>query len=112
MLPGGLKPEKTTERTTELEKQLRAVSYGGYDSLTISVDSGQLSAPYLKRRLLGDGVRVMNSLVRVKWTNRQKSSIFRYKETHLDLPHKPKWLISSFFSLPLTCSWDWGHQDT
>lgn len=111
MLPGGPKPEKTMQRTTGLQKQLRAVSYRRSDSLTISVDSGQLSPPYLKRRLLGDGVRVVNTLVRVKWTNRDKSDIFRYKQTHLDLPHKPKWLISSFFSLPLTCSWDWGHPD-
>lgn len=53
----------------------------------------------------------MNSLVRVKWTNREKPGIFRYKQTHLDLPHKPKWLIFSLSLLLLTCSWDWGHQD-
>lgn len=54
MLPGGLKPERTTECTVGLEKQLGAISYGGWDSLTISVDSGELCAPYSKRKLLGD----------------------------------------------------------
>lgn len=40
----------------------------------------------------------MNSLVSGKWTKREKSGIFRYKQTSLDLPHKPKCLIFLFLS--------------
>lgn len=56
------------ERATGPEKQLKAMSQGPYEGLTISVDSGQLSAPHLKRRLLGDCIRVRNNLESGKWT--------------------------------------------
>lgn len=73
--------------------------------------SGQLNAICLKKRLLGECTMVMNNLISVKWTNWEKSGIFRHKQTHLGLPHKPKWLIFSLLLLPLTYSWDSRHQD-
>ena len=82
---------------------------GPDDGLTISLHTGQLSAPYLKRRLLGDCVKGYEQSG--KWEMDQEGKV-RYFQIQADIPRPSTQAQMSHFLiliLPLTYSWDVGH---
>lgn len=73
------------------------MSYGWHDSCNIFVYSGQLNVIRLKRRLWGEYIGVMDNLISVKWTSREKSGLFSRSRYTWTFHISPNGLFSPCF---------------